>query len=786
MNSNPGASPPPGFDPSKYPANYLVSAGNRWLFAVIAALVAAAGVYIATIPRHGAPSDDWILVVIASLTGWLGAWLLLRAFRSRLILWPDRLDYRGAILSRSMAAADIRGWRRPRNRRKGYALEPREGRGRKLLIPDDLRRDDLSEAWFGRFPNIDQEELDASRARVVEDRTLGATARDIDEALALATRVAWIAGWLVVALVFWANVLPFRLQVNAALSLALPPLALWACFQWRGLFRLVPVSLRKDVRPTLFPALMLPSLALLIDFQSLVNVQAWHSLIAPAIAGGALIAALALKLENETDGLGTRAVAAAWVLVAAAAYVGVAACAANVWLDVAQVRPVRVSVVGVRGILDRSRGGYAVGLGPAPTPTDWPVVRVARPDFAFLRVGDVACLSEHAGLFGLPWAELHRCGDTPDRAPDAAARHWLAHVARPASQRPPLAQRLVDGDWPSVDAELNGLQKRFEAGEVSDVAVEQAYIPLYNVEPALDAPLADWLARAPKSYAAHLAMALHTERQIEWLSRAGFDERTSPTFNAKEREAFEQAQLDASKALSSRPVPTLMAQYRLRPGAPSTQAGWVDRAVALDPDDLLMRREYLVRHPLCPCRDEVTDDPAMRRVLAATPSPRVQDALAARRLFERATDAGHTDKAIALYEQALALNPYPQDAYEAHIAIAVVLIERRRLDEAIAALKAAIATLPGNRHAHEELGYVYELQKKMPEALAEFLVDAERGQSWAQMRVGSFLLTPEAGVPLDRRTGAYWMREAANGGEALARDILRRHPDLMREFPPAY
>jgi hypothetical protein len=119
-----------------------------------------------------------------------------------------------------------------------------------------------------------------------------------------------------------------------------------------------------------------------------------------------------------------------------------------------------------------------------------------------------------------------------------------------------------------------------------------------------------------------------------------------------------------------------------------------------------------------------------------------------------------------------------------HINIAVALIEWRRLDEATLQLQAAIATLPGNRHAHEELGYVYELEKKMPQALAEFLVDAERGQSWAQMRAASFMLTPEAGVPLDRRTGAFWMRRAANAGEERARDILRRHPDLMAEYPP--
>ena len=774
------------FDRARYPITYRATTTNRWGYVVIAVIMAALGVYLARTIRPEGSADRWVGIVLPIVVAGFAAWLLLFGFRTRLILAPDGLDYRGALLSRRVAAVDIRGWRRPPKGRKGYALELREGRGRNLLISDVLGWDDSSRAWFDRFPDIDQVELEASRARTLEDRSIGATPRDVDEKIAAAIRAARVATCLALALAAWANWLPVHLEVNAALSLALPPLALWACLQWRGLFRLVPAALHKDIRPTLYPVLILASVALLIDLGHLINLRAWQPLIAPAVAAGALAAALALKLESPTDAPSVRISAAAWVMFAATAYAGLAACAANVWLDRAAVRPVRVSVVGTRGILGRPIGAYRMALGPAPTSIDWASVQVSRQDFAFLRVGDVACLSEHAGLVGIAWAELHRCADTPDRPSDTAARHWLAHVARPASQRPPLAQALVDGDWQSVDATLNGLQQRFEAGTATAVDVEQAFIPLYNVEPALDAPLADWLAHAPKSYAAHLAMALHTERQIEWLASAGFDERTSPSLNWEERTRFALAQTQVAMGLSTRPAASLMSQYRLTARRWQSGIDWVGRMVAVDPDDVSMRREYLIQHPICPCNGRAPDDPAMRTLLQADPSRRVRDTLAAYRLFERGADAGNTRYAVDLYQQTLALQPYPQDAYTTHINIAVALVEQHRLDDAIAELKAAIDTLPGNRHAHEELGYVYELQGRKPEALAEFLVDAERGQSWAQMRVGSFMLTPEPGVPLDRKRGAYWMREAANGGQALARDILRRHPDLMIEQPQTW
>jgi tetratricopeptide (TPR) repeat protein len=601
-----------------------------------------------------------------------------------------------------------------------------------------------------------------------------------------AGRIGAALNVLALAVLAWAWAVPLAGRANVACALLLPVLALWLRVQWRGLFRLTPALPSHDARRALFPALALPAIALAIDIVPVGNLLDWDPLVVPALVCGLLVALLALRLCARTRGWKDGALVAAFALVPACLYAGEAIFAANAWLDSTRVQPVRVSVTGVRGSPDRHVDGARLLLGPAPTAHDWTELRVVRADFDFLRVGDVACLGEHAGLFGLAWAEVHRCPGTPDRAPDAAARHWLAHVARPPSQRAPITQAVIDGDWRTVDATLGALQRRFEAGEASDVDVERAYIPLYNVDPALDAPLADWLAQAPNSYAARLAMALHTERQVEWLTAGGFGENASPGLNWQERTRFELAQLEASMALSTRPTLSLMARYRLTHAARQQTPEWLARLAAAAPDDLLMRREFLLRHPLCPCEGATPDDPALRQLLQAPTSPRVRDALAARRLLERGLAAGRTQRAIDLYRQGLALHPHPQDAFEMHINIAEIQIQWNQPDEAATELHAAIATLPGNRHAHEDLGYVYEMQKRMPEALAEFLIDAQRRQSWAQMRTGSFLLTPEPGVSLDRKTGAYWMREAANAGEARARDILRRHPDLMIEYPPTY
>ena len=104
---------------------------------------------------------------------------------------------------------------------RAYGATSHDGEGlacrRNLLISDVLGWDDSSRAWFDRFPDIDQVELEASRARTLEDRSIGATPLDVDEKIAAAIRAARVATCLALALALWANWLPVHLEVNAAL-----------------------------------------------------------------------------------------------------------------------------------------------------------------------------------------------------------------------------------------------------------------------------------------------------------------------------------------------------------------------------------------------------------------------------------------------------------------------------------------------------------------------------------------------------------------------------------------
>jgi hypothetical protein len=616
----------PVFDPARYPRTYEFSAANRWTMVVFGSgLFGFAGWLAGPLSAATARGDRIAEVLVLGSLAAFSIWAIAAGLRTRAILSEGRLDYRGAFLSRSVLVADILGRRRPPGQTRGIQIEPRPGRGRRLRMRSDLRRDEWFDAWMARIPDLDAAEQAASLAQVLEDRELGATARDVGERLArakLLVTIGTIASFVLLLELQWGPLL-WDSPVDVAIAICVPVVALLAAGLARGLVTLTPS--RNDARPSLFPMILLPSFGVLARLLAQSNFNEWRMLVLPALAAGALGAAYAMAIDV---GLRRRIGAALGTM----GGMGVFAAAAIVWLDVHAdpwaAAPARVAVLARES---GRKSGDTIRLGPTTTSWDWRFVRVTRADLHDLHVGDIACLTEHPGLFKLRWAELHRCAGDPPITPEQAAHHWLADIARPASQRPPLAQQLVDGEWQAVDARLNALQKRFENGDATAIDVEQAFIPLYNVEPALDAPLADWLAHAPDSWAARVAMALHTERQIEWLEGAGFDERDSPAFNWEERSRFALGQVQASMALSPRPALSLMSKYRLTAQRWKDLPNWVDRMIAIDPDDVTMRREYLIQSPICPCRGQSPDDPAMRKLLQARPSQRVRDALAAYR-----------------------------------------------------------------------------------------------------------------------------------------------------------
>jgi tetratricopeptide (TPR) repeat protein len=468
------------------------------------------------------------------------------------------------------------------------------------------------------------------------------------------------------------------------------------------------------------------------------------------------------------------------------AFAGLAltAAAAAGWLDVAVDRepPLRSLVAVTRRDVTRFEwlARHELELGVGTTRSDWRRVVVDVSDRRHLFLGSTACLEEHDGLFGQRWAAVHPCATDAELTGEVAARRWIERNQRALGDFPALTQRVLAGHWREVDRELNDLQQRFAAGQVTDVEVDQAFDAFYIASPLLDSPLKDWMTAAPRSPAAQIAAAEHARAQFDVLSHGGFSADVSPGFNAEAQRAVALRRLDDADALMSKPSSIdVLLRYRMTAASPEAMNHWLDRALAANADDLLMRREYLLWHPLCPCRGGTSDDAAMRHVLAAPTSSRVKEGLDAVRMYERAVDADGSDGAANLYRQMLTLHATPQDRYTANINLAVYLATHGDKSSALEHLDAAIAILPGNTHAHAVRAWVHEQMGQYAEAIADDLVDARRKDLDAQHAAGRILLWGKPGVPADVAEAARWIAEASYLGESEARGLLRSRADLL-------
>jgi non-specific serine/threonine protein kinase len=127
---------------------------------------------------------------------------------------------------------------------------------------------------------------------------------------------------------------------------------------------------------------------------------------------------------------------------------------------------------------------------------------------------------------------------------------------------------------------------------------------------------------------------------------------------------------------------------------------------------------------------------------------------------------GRVDEAIAEFQQVIALNP---EAGYAHLQLAFLLSLRGRLDEAERAARSAVDMqerfISGNEGlqvvgAHGRLGYVFYLQGRYEEAIAEY----EREMAF--IGSGDHVLRERSTIEVAQKLGAAWLRKGEAGHSA--------------------
>jgi tetratricopeptide (TPR) repeat protein len=156
---------------------------------------------------------------------------------------------------------------------------------------------------------------------------------------------------------------------------------------------------------------------------------------------------------------------------------------------------------------------------------------------------------------------------------------------------------LEQGEFKTLDRQLNAYQEAFEAGAIPDTLVDNAFSTFFNSDPAVKSQLDTWIHQKPKSYAAWAARG-HYFRNLGWIARGGeYASRTHRLRFALMHEYFDRAESDYKMAISLKPslsiaFASLISIENARGDSDAIHAT-IERGLAAVPSSLMIRLRHL-------------------------------------------------------------------------------------------------------------------------------------------------------------------------------------------------
>ncbi len=163
-------SPQPASVESSYPRVYRNSLG--W---TVFALLFCAGMatLMIVIPWPQKRGDQMAFAVAFGGLLLFGAYVALNGLRSRVLLFPDRIEVRYAMIARTLGRHEILGWRALHG--GGFALMPRDSNSPTLKIAQTIKRDEAFYAWMDNLPWLDEIDQEREEKKLADDPSLGGT-----------------------------------------------------------------------------------------------------------------------------------------------------------------------------------------------------------------------------------------------------------------------------------------------------------------------------------------------------------------------------------------------------------------------------------------------------------------------------------------------------------------------------------------------------------------------------------------------------------------------------------
>jgi hypothetical protein len=397
------------FDPSQYPRTYRVSTRNRIFLVFVAVVNCVLGIvfgllgmnYLGAGEEANGPWERVPFGILGASLLLLGLYIVALTLKTKVILYPDRIEHYALRTVRSLRREEIKGWRVVWWKyHSTLVLVPRKRELKRLHIILMLKKDEAFDAWMASLPNVDEVERAESAARIVEDQSIAATAEERSDLLAGARNKAKVLNSIAGVAAVWGFFYPRPYQVAMAV-LGFVPLAAMALLATGG--RLYQLGGRRnDARANLSLAFLLPGLVLglrgLLDF----NLLGWMPIIKMIVAGTVL---LTILLVAASRGMIERP----WTIVPfVLVYLFGAITQANTLLDHSKRQVFAVRVLDKR-VSDGKSTSYYLRVEPWGPRGSENEVEVSSSMYQAVSVGQNACVLLWPGALHAPWYVVRTC-----------------------------------------------------------------------------------------------------------------------------------------------------------------------------------------------------------------------------------------------------------------------------------------------------------------------------------------------------------------------------------------
>jgi len=387
-------------DPAAYPRIYRASGG--WLVALtlcglLFVVGGAIGAWSLAAARHGNPQARFWLVSLCLAITAFGIYCLLSTFRSRVVLFVDRIEVEELTHTRVLSRDEIRGWRSVPTTPSGFAFIPKETGRRKITVALLFPIDTEFAQWICTLPCLDADDRRTSKAEIRNNARLGATPGERMKVLARGRRLALALAIITSLTLLWGFFYPRPYELVITVLMMLPWAAVEIVRRSSGLFRIDRGD--NGAHPQVAGAFMLPGMALALRSTLDYNIVYSPSAAWLSIGIGSLLCLSAVLADSS---LRRSAITIILLLAISLAYGYGTTVEANVLLDHSTGASCIASVEGKR-IIKGKRTTYELELGPWGPKAKSNKLAVARATYDAIGAGDVACLTLKQGALGVNW-----------------------------------------------------------------------------------------------------------------------------------------------------------------------------------------------------------------------------------------------------------------------------------------------------------------------------------------------------------------------------------------------